>query len=288
MELAWKRWNSRILTTSNLKASEDSTADAQRVTFLHGLGGTGALWRPIAADLENDFDVLALDQRGHGKSLAIPATEPGFTPADFGHDVDQTLRALEFYPTWLVGHSMGVRTACATAQLNPAGVRGLILVDLGLSKDSARIVSENLLEFIDELPAVFPTRREARAFLLAKCKDPSIAQYLIAVSQVGAEGSVSFPFDHEALVKTIHAARDFSAFDAVWGLGASGMPILLLRGAQSLVWEKAEYEREKAQFGESGAHASVVFEEIEGAGHGLPFEKRREFVERVKRFLEAL
>ncbi|MGK5089820.1 alpha/beta hydrolase [Bdellovibrionota bacterium FG-2] len=274
MELAWKRWNSHILTV------------AHRVTLLHGLGGTGAIWRPIAANLENDFDVLALDQRGHGKSRTIPASEPRFTPEDFGRDIHQTLTGLQFYPTWLIGHSMGVRSACAAARLNPTGVQGLILVDLGLSRDTGRLISENLLEFISGLPEQFATRKEARAFLSAKCRDPSIAQYLMAVSeQDPSSGTVSFPFDRQALLKTIEQARDFSTFDAVWDLGASGMPILLLRGSQSLVWEQAEYAREKVQFSASPEHQTVAFDEIEGAGHGLPFEKRREFVEQVKRFI---
>src|SRR4051794_24138173 len=103
------------------------------------MGGTGALWRPIAASLENHFWIMALDQRGHGGSRLVRA--PGgrnaqhedYTPLSYGRDVIETLEAESFHPTWLIGHSMGVRTACAAAHLRPEWVRGLVLVDLGFS-----------------------------------------------------------------------------------------------------------------------------------------------------------
>src|SRR5687768_17719997 len=39
-----------------------------KILLLHGMGGTGALWRPLAAALEDHFEILAPDQRGHGGS----------------------------------------------------------------------------------------------------------------------------------------------------------------------------------------------------------------------------
>ncbi len=103
-----------------------------RVVFLHGMGGTGALWRPIAAGLEDHFEILAPDQRGHGASrvTATPGGRdaPSYTPLDYGRDVVETLDALKFHPTWIVGHSMGVRTACAAAYLKPEWIQGLVLL----------------------------------------------------------------------------------------------------------------------------------------------------------------
>jgi pimeloyl-ACP methyl ester carboxylesterase len=266
-----------------------SSAKAHLV-FLHGMGGTGALWRPIAATLENEYDILAPDQRGHGKSQ-IPADAggretPHYTPLHYGKDVIETMDSLGFHPAWLIGHSMGVRTACAAAHLRPDWVKGLVLIDLGLSGQAGGGLGENLGNFLKILPMEFQSRAEARAFMEQHCPDPSIAQYLMAVSvrtpTPDAPERLMFPFDRAALIQTIHAARDSSVRTWVEELAQKGMPILILRGAQSLVWSKEDYEKEKAHF--KGA-PSVLIEEMEGAGHGLPFEKRLEFTRRLTSFI---
>ncbi len=62
------------------------------------------------------------------------------------------------------------------------------------------------------------------------------------------------------------------------------MPILVLRGARSGVWTHEEFESERANFADL---PTVVFEEFADAGHGLPFEQRLKFVERLKTFVRS-
>ncbi len=265
-----------------------SSPTAPRIVLLHGMGGTGALWRPIAVGLEDRMQVLAPDQRGHGKSQIehIPGSrhEPGYTPLDYGRDLIETLDDLGYHPTWIVGHSMGVRTAVAAAHLHPEMVQGLVLIDLGFSGVAGGGLGEGLAKFIEILPNQFESREAARAFMSANCPDPSIAQYLMAVatSPGGTSGAgkstLSFPFDHAALVKTIHAARNVSVRGWVSELK---MPIYILRGEKSKVWSHAEFEAEKLHFAQLG-QSSIEFLEFANAGHGLPFEQRAKFVEWLK------
>jgi esterase len=280
----WKKLGPRGLTEQPL--GTDS------LVLLHGLGGTGGLWRPVAASLENDFSVLAPDLRGHGGSrLERPVSSQGlgdYNPLEYGRDVIETMGELGFEPAWLIGHSMGVRTACAAAHLNPDSVRGLILVDLGLSGGAPERRLRGLLgSFLQKLPEDFPDHTRARDFLSKECGDPAIANYLLAVasSSPSGEGRISFPFDREALLKTLEAASRLPpAFLLDWlePLGKRGMPILALRGETSKAWLREEFERERERF---RPYPSVRFEEVEGAGHGLPFEKRKEFVARVRDFV---
>ena len=179
---------------------------------------------------------------------------------------------------------MGVRSACATAHLKPEWVEGLILVDLGFSGPAGGGLGEGLAQFIKILPKGFPTRAEAREFMSANCPDPSIAQYLLAVATLTPGGGITFPFDHEALIKTVHATRDFSVRPWLLELVKAGKPVLVLRGQESGVWTHKAYLEEKAHF---QGLSSIVFEEFPGAGHGLPFEKRLEFVSRLKAFIES-
>jgi pimeloyl-ACP methyl ester carboxylesterase len=174
---------------------------------------------------------------------------------------------------------MGVRTAVATAHLKPEWVSGLILIDLGFAGVAGGGLGENLAHFLKQLPTQFHSRDEARHFMAEKCPDPSIAQYLMAVSVKTPSGEITFPFDHSALIQTIYAARDVSVRNWVRELGAQGMPILVLRGEKSLVWSRAEFEKEKTEFADL---PSVVFKEVAQAGHGLPFEQRQTLVSMIR------
>jgi pimeloyl-ACP methyl ester carboxylesterase len=272
MELYYNLWNSGDVTRQS---------DTSRIVLLHGMGGTGALWRPIAASLEDSCSVLAPDQRGHGKSQLPDGVHQNYSPLDYGQDVIDTLAALKFHPTWIVGHSMGVRTALAAAHLKPDWFKGLVLVDLGLSGAAGGGLGKTLEQFLKVLPHEFVTREEAKQFMAKNCPDPSIAQYLMAVSVKNPQGQVCFPFDQNALIKTIQAAANTTVRDWVKELADQGMPILILRGQESLVWSHPEFEAEKTRF---AGNQSVQFEEVSGAGHGLPFEKRAVFIELIKKF----
>ena len=252
------------------------------LVLLHGMGGTGALWRPLAVDLERDFTVYALDQRGHGASR--PANDGrGFSPLDFGQDVIDTLDAQGAEPVWLIGHSMGVRTAAAAAFLRPELVSGLILIDLGLSGAAGGGLGDRLEQFLRILPESFPSRAEARQYLERESPDRAIGLYLLAVASLGLKpGStdpVRFPFDREALLETIHQARASRIGDYVEAFSKTGRPIHLLRGATSSVWSAQDYDAERVRF---SGNPNVVFTTFPGTGHGLPFEKRPEFLAYVR------
>lgn len=283
MELAYQRWN-----TENSRSLNASSSHGQnRIVLLHGMGGTGSLWRPIAAALEDHYDILSPDQRGHGKSRVshVPGgrDEPGYTPLDYGRDLVETMDSLAFHPTWVLGHSMGVRSACALAHLKPDWVNGLILVDLGFSGQAGGGLGEGLANFLKKLPMRFDSRTEARAFMQSECPDPSIGQYLMAVSvpEPGTQG-ITFPFDRAALIATIVAARDTSVRAWIRDFASRGKPVLVLRGALSQVWTAEEMRKEREAMKDL---PSVIFEEMAGTGHGLPFEKRAEFVARIQLFM---
>src|SRR5436190_20024849 len=126
-----------ILNYELWNRTEKPINEIPKVLLLHGMGGTGSLWRPIASGLESEMAVLASDQRGHGKSIISgmigSRNPPTYTPLDFAQDVIETLGSLAFHPTCVVGHSMGVRTAVAFAYLSPSWVQSLVLVDLGFA-----------------------------------------------------------------------------------------------------------------------------------------------------------
>ena len=280
MKLAFKRWDTTQRATSTDGSTTRLTID--RMIMLHGLGGTGSLWRPLAIELESDFDILAPDQRGHGGSqipqLAMNRTKPRYSPVEYGADVVELMQDTAFHPAWVLGHSMGVRSACAVAHLKPEWVKGLVLIDIGFAGAAGGGLGMDLANFLRTIEMRYPSRQAARTAFEKDCPDPSIAQYLLAVSQrtgvTTSEGEeITFPFDRAALIQTIEAARDTDLRHWVEAFGRQSLPVLVLRGAQSKVWSAQDFEGEKNRF---ASFSTIRFETIEGAGHGLPFEKRKE------------
>jgi len=265
----------------NFYSSNFEDQDLERITFLHGLAGTGKLWRPIIAGLDKDFAIMAMDQRGHGESRTIPGDEPEFSPLQFGKDVVETLKTNGFHPTWLVGHSMGVRSACAAAHLSPELIKGLILIDLGLAGPAGGGLNQNLSAFLSILPASFASREQARTFM-ANSPDPGIGQYLLATAETSATSEISFPFSRKALLATLQAAHGVDLRPWIMQYSQKKRPVLILRGEKSKVWTHEEFETEKARF---QSFSSVQFVEIAGAGHGLPFEKRVEFTALLRQLI---
>jgi pimeloyl-ACP methyl ester carboxylesterase len=95
--------------------------------LLHGFSQRASWWDAIARELQRDFRVLALDQRGHGDS----AWSSAYPSESWVTDITAFVDALQLAPVTLVGHSMGGVHACAYAALHPDAVTRLVIVDIG-------------------------------------------------------------------------------------------------------------------------------------------------------------
>ena len=105
-----------------------SQTSGMPVLLLHGLSQQGRFWAPVISRMGSG-PILALDQRGHGRS-DLPKE------ADFGirRCADDALRAMDeasFERTVVVGHSWGASVALELAVRHPDRVSALVLVDGG-------------------------------------------------------------------------------------------------------------------------------------------------------------
>ena len=95
------------------------------VVLLHGWTATAALnWYPSFAPLANNFRVIALDHRGHGRGLRSRAS---FRLEDCADDVAALLGAVGVERCIAVGYSMGGSIAQLLWQRHPNVVDGLVL-----------------------------------------------------------------------------------------------------------------------------------------------------------------
>jgi 2-(acetamidomethylene)succinate hydrolase len=96
------------------------------VVLLHGTSANHAVWEPVGDLLADRATVVALDQRGHGRS---DKPDHGYAGDDFVTDVVAVLDALGIDRALVAGHSLGGRNAWLAASRYPERVSGAVVVD---------------------------------------------------------------------------------------------------------------------------------------------------------------
>ncbi|MDR3006801.1 MAG: alpha/beta hydrolase [Sphingobacterium sp.] len=122
-----KNWNSSYCRTNNIDIHFTRTGGTKPpIILLHGLMTSGLCWMDLARRLEQDYDVIMPDARGHGKS---GKPDFGYTYNDHANDIIGFIEALRLPPVILLGHSMGGMTAALVASLRADLLHTLVLSD---------------------------------------------------------------------------------------------------------------------------------------------------------------
>jgi pimeloyl-ACP methyl ester carboxylesterase len=246
------------------------------VLFLHGFTGSGQDWVNQMKAVQNNYQGISLDFRGHGKSEA-PAEEKDYSVYLNCEDVYRLLNHLGIDRCCLVGHSMGGFTALQFALDHPKSVRGLVLVDTSSGEWD-----------------VIPGYAEIRAKLdeLARTEGLEAAfAYDAANNPVRVERFKKQPEQKEiARKKTtstsvngyIYVPRSFGKWQSVTSrLGEIQMPTLIFRGEEDLGFVKSSNILKESI---KGAELVVV----PGAFHN-PHEESPDFFNKIfLRFLSGL
>jgi 3-oxoadipate enol-lactonase len=95
------------------------------LVLLHGYPLDHTIWEPVAALLENEFDLILPDLRGFGES-DVPTGSYGM--ADIAADIAELLNNLDIWQAAIAGHSMGGYAALAFGRAYPQRTLGLGLV----------------------------------------------------------------------------------------------------------------------------------------------------------------
>jgi pimeloyl-ACP methyl ester carboxylesterase len=96
------------------------------LVLAHGVTDSGLCWSPLAEALAEDFDVIMVDARGHGKS---DAGTSGFGPDVQAEDLAGLIAALGLGKPAVLGHSMGAATALVLAGTHPELPGAILLED---------------------------------------------------------------------------------------------------------------------------------------------------------------
>ena len=109
--------------------------DKPVLLMAHGFSDNGLCWTNLAEALEDDYDIIMADARGHGLSDPPSESDPADAQAE---DLAGLIRELKLQKPILMGHSMGSSSVAWCAAKYPDIPRAVILEDPRLIPRSPR------------------------------------------------------------------------------------------------------------------------------------------------------
>lgn len=131
------------------------------VILLHGLVGHAGEWLGTMRHLFPRYRSLALDQRGHGRSIRRPGD---VSREAFADDIAVVCEAAVIdHPVVLIGQSMGACTALFTAARHPHLVSHLVMIEGDVGGGGNEALA-SLRDGLEAWPLPFPDDDHAMAF----------------------------------------------------------------------------------------------------------------------------
>lgn len=253
--------NDGFVQTSQIQLHyEQWRSDGPTVVCLHGTSLNGKVWSWLAGSMHPEFNLIGLDQRGHGDSGIAPLGQ--YTVDHYCDDLIEFMDAMAWPQVSFVGSSLGTRVALKYASLHPDRVRSLVFLDL--SFEMPKHASDEMIHVHRTRPRTFADADEALAFSRTMPQRMRFTEETHRLTLQGdlrlnVQGRLEWRYDRDAAIETLSvAARD------MWEhVRRVKCPTLILRGELSNVLTPETSERLNQEF-----QRGLVLP-IPGAGHSI-------------------
>lgn len=235
--------------------------------LLHGVTDDGLCWSRVAADLQDRFDVVMADARGHGKSDRLTGV---FSVPLLAEDAAEVIRGLGLARPVVFGHSMGAITAAALAADYPDLVAAVILEDPPLRDNPPPAPAELVEAFRQQFAALRSAAPEALPAIGA-ATNPDWHAFETgpwAASKVEVDPAVFAHFDA------------FDRYDWRAALGRIRCPGLLITGEPDRAIVPPDIAAEALRLWPQGQLAHIP-----GAGHCIHRDRYAETMAAIDAFL---
>ncbi len=231
------------------------------VVLLHGVTANAYVWDAVAERLSGSLRVVAVDQRGHGRTG--PAADGDYSAAAFARDVARLADALG-EPVIVAGHSLGSRNAIEAAAHYPSAVAAVAAIDF------TPFIGTDVLEAVSDRVARgdrrFATLEEVRAYLRERYPllppDAIERRARYGYHQAAGEGYRPLADSAAMLLATAGLSADLAP-----ALAAMTVPAVLVRGAESTLVSPEAFRRTRA------LRPDLPAIEVADADHYVPEER---------------
>lgn len=255
------------------------------LVLVHGVTLTSEVWAPQFNGLTDHFRVIAIDVRGHGRSVA---GSEGYGRDQAAQDLVTLLTELDLHNAVVVGHSMGGMILGQFCTNHPEVLRdhvaGLVFMDTAVSQ----LVPPVLGPLAGRIGALVTARQEAGKKVPTMTSGPEERNWLAVRLAFGSHApstavdqvrDMVAAFPPEA---SIPSWVDLLGHDATEGLGRVTTPTMVLVGSRDLLTPVYAARRIAAAMPHAEMHV------LAGAGHQLMQERPEEVAELLRDFAAKL
>ncbi|WP_322785970.1 alpha/beta fold hydrolase [Oceanobacter kriegii] len=255
---------------SALKLNYQITGEGKPLVIIHGLFGMLQNWGAQTKALSEEYQVITVDLRNHGRS---PHSDDVSYPA-MAADVRQLIADLGFEKVDLLGHSMGGKVAMQLACEPDTPIERLILADIA-PVDYPNHHSDVFagLQAVDL--ATLKSRGEADKIMAEHIDDASVRAFLLT-NLYKNEGQFAWRINLKALVEHYDEISCAPAMQQPY----EG-PTLFIKGGDS------HYILPKYQDAVLKWFPNAGYKVMPNVGHWLHAEKPDLFTSLVRRFLQG-
>jgi len=242
----------------------DFDAGQKNLFFIHGSGGGHHLWVNQYGRLHKKFNIVAVNLPGHAPSGGRGENDV----RRYSDWIRETLDAVGWKKSILVGHSLGAAIALTSALDYPDKLAGIVCVGGGMKMP----VNAFFLEFLQSAPAAIPAEivELITKFSLAKENRARLSPPLqLSIAQAKVD----------VMYGDLFACNNL---DLTQEAGDIGIPALIVCGTQDKM-TPPELSRALAA---AMVDARLVF--IEGAGHMVMLEQPEKFNAVLTDFVSGL
>ena len=251
-----------------MKLNIRKTGTGKPLIILHGLFGSADNWMSIARDLSESYTLYLVDQRNHGDS----GHSEEWNYQVMAEDIVELMDGEGLDKAFLMGHSMGGKTAMFVALQYPERVEKLIVADI--APRYYPVHHEKILEGLNAIDLeTVSSRKEADEILAGHIDEPGIRQFLLK-SLTRKEGMFAWKVNLPVITEKIEIVGEGIDVD-----GSFEKPTLFMGGANSRYIQ----EKDRADMDRYFPNNHLIY--IKDAGHWLHAEQPAAVIETVKAFL---
>lgn len=270
-------WPDGYVNVNGIRIHYNRTGQGEKpaIIMAHGITDNGLCWSPLAHALENEYDIIMVDARGHGLS---DKPESGYTYANHAADLAGMIDALGLERPIVIGHSMGGASTAYLADHYPDHVSRLILEDPGwLSSEVGT----------QPAPEVTEQRRREFAERLAWRQTQPLGEITADTRRLNPLWrNAEFPAHSESKLQVSpNVLQIIGTPTKPWWeiVPALQCPTLVITGEK----ERGAIITESQAVAITSLNPLVTVVKINGAGHNIRRDQFDTFLSEVRHFLDA-
>ncbi|QIW15801.1 acyl-CoA esterase [Pasteurellaceae bacterium RH1A] len=250
----------------NYQFQKSSQASKGCLVFIHGLFGDMNNLGVIARAFAEDYDILRLDLRNHGRSFHSPQMNYEL----MAQDVQAVLKTLNLAKCTVIGHSMGGKTAMKLADIAPDLIEQLIVIDIAPIAYPLNRHNTFFAGLFAVKAAGSTSRQAAKEVMAEHITDEGVQQFMLKAFD--PESPDRFRFNLSGL-------KDQYAHLMDWQPVKVELPTLFIKGALSDYIQEKDTASILAQFPQAKSFV------VSNADHWVHAEKPDAVVRAIQRVL---